>query len=77
MEELEGIDDLSSLIFKGVLTKATVYLFVFSIRRAKARKGFIWPCAMKGNITIISFVCDIVELKIKEDKLMDERSIIS
>ncbi|KAJ6934670.1 hypothetical protein NC651_009618 [Populus alba x Populus x berolinensis] len=30
-----------------------------AIRWANAKKGMIWPCAMNGSITILSFLCDI------------------
>lgn len=47
-------------MFKGVLTiemmVLTLFFIIFSKRRAKATKGMIWPCAMKGNITIFRFL---------------------
>lgn len=48
-------------MFKGVLTREmmvlmALFFIIFSKRRAKATKGMIWPCAMKGNITILRFL---------------------
>lgn len=43
MEESGGRDEVSFFMFKGVFTKVMVYLLVFSIRRANASKGMIWP----------------------------------
>ena len=55
MEEFEGMEDWSFFKLRGVVTKVMVQHLFFSISRAKARKGMIWPCAMYGNITIFSF----------------------
>ena len=59
IEESGGSLERSLGMFKGVLTRERMrlsslflFLIIFSKRRAKETKGMIWPCAMKGNMTI-------------------------
>ena len=60
MEEFGGRDGWILLMFRGVLAKVTVQPLFCSSSIAKAKKGMIWSCAMKGNITIFSFLCSIM-----------------
>lgn len=61
MEESGGRLERILGMFKGVLiiemmVLLALFIIIFSKRRAKATKGMIWPCAMKGNITILRFL---------------------
>jgi hypothetical protein len=44
------------LIIEMVVLLALFIIIIFSKRRAKATNGMIWPCPMKGNITILRFL---------------------
>lgn len=64
MEELGGTEDLSFLMFKGVLIMVMmvfVFLVLCSKLRAKERKGMMWPWAMKGNNTMCCCCCLVLE----------------
>lgn len=53
--ESGGIEDLSFLMFREVLSMVMLYFFLCSNSSANAKNGIMWPWAMKGNNTASCF----------------------
>ena len=52
-----GGEDLHFLMFREVLSVAMLYFFLCSNWRDNAKKGIMWPWAMKGNKSTMCCCC--------------------